>query len=250
MTSTHLRRLFSDTNSSAPPSPDIRGSFSFSTLSPLPSVPPSPVLASMPAVPESHLRTLHLGTEMVTSPDSGLAMPHTSPMVLTSDVCLNVASGSQLTQANVAQLPGLGVEIVDDSIYSSSIIDHGKNAFAANINTLPLKANQIEDTDSETTVCAEPMRTPGTFKPFEDTKSESEDLLSDGHAIRPYRMRRPKPVASIASSFASVLNLANFAQLSMLLSKVSSSVSKRFCQLLLQVCPNLIEACSLCLSKA
>lgn len=196
MTSTHLRRLFSDPNSSVPNSPDLRGNFS-----PMPSVPSSPLYGTggfgdTTYVPHSLAQLAGLG---LTPSEAGSLTPSSiSETSSTGDS----AAGSfghgdngvhpRLTAANLAK-------IVEDASSEQptdldSIVDHGESA-PLNSTT---KSEQCDGSDSDSTVCAEPIVNRRAMEDFDSMRSESEDI-DTGLAMRPFKVRKAKAVPSIAS---------------------------------------------------
>ena len=102
----------------------------------------------------------------------------------------------QLTEANVAQLEQEQEPQALLPVMSTSMVDMGETA-GAPAHHQAIKADS-DGSDSESTVCAEPPRHLAVVPRFDSTKSESEDI-DTGLAMKPFKLRKPKPVASIAN---------------------------------------------------
>lgn len=207
MTSSHLRRLFSDPNSSVPPSPDFR-----STFSPLPSLPTSPLLTATPFPPVQE----HVGARQLSAEPSSMGPADRATPTSDARVSHKPAdkSGSQLktddpalrlTQENLSQLAGNDGVAPPIAADAQSVIDHGETsqpvtrAHSPGVAASNIRKERVSESDSDSTVCAEPPKIHTAFQALEGLKSESEDL-DTGLAMRPYRIRKPKPVPSIAST--------------------------------------------------
>lgn len=134
-----------------------------------------------------------------------------------------------LSREGLPEISGDGLTAVDDSLpdiptlrlTQENVAAFGRSANTATHDTRPglghvpsfrnltvVKPSADEDaqTDSDSTVCAEPPR-PVAFLPLplqEESRSESEDAISQ----RPIKARRPRPVSSIASKLYSIVGEA------------------------------------------
>lgn len=190
-TSSHLRRLFSDPNSSIPASPDLKATFN-----PLPSVPASPILgaaqggeprvaaAAQESGGSSIMSLLSESTTMSpTSSSEGLpaacdVLPDMPALRLTAENVAILGDAHKLTQPT-AESAGRSSTATRDSIVVKPTADEDNR------------------TDSDSTVCAEPPRTMTFRLPDDENRSESEEAVSQ----RPIKARRPRPVPSIASEY-------------------------------------------------
>lgn len=204
-TSTQLRRLFSDPSSSAPPSPDLRGSFS-----PVPTRPTSPQSMNMPHLaplgdlPATQLSFSAVLGNMVPSSassagtvSSGTLSGAISPVDELAGLQLDLGRidlpSLQLTEANVAQLDSTlpnGSDAGPDSAMTSNMEASFPQSGPA--------AAETEGSDSDSTVCAEPPRQSLQVAAWDGARSESEDP-DTALAMKPFKLRKPKPVPSIAN---------------------------------------------------
>lgn len=189
-TSSHLRRLFSDPNSSIPASPELR-----TTFSPLPSVPASPSLSSTPDdrthSPMSSTETTassHASESPLVPPVTHQAPPYI-PDLLPGGPSLHPGKGDGLE-------PGLTVSTGEPPCpVLTSLRSSTRDLLATKTN-----ADDDSHTDSDSTICAERPDVMSFVPAEEGNRSGSEGAISQ----RPTKVRRPRPVPSIASKFRNI----------------------------------------------
>ena len=195
-TSTQLRRLF-DPAGSAPASPDFRGGFLVSASSASSTAgsarseaaePTSSLSAMAAVIASAATATLSLPGDTYRASTSGDVTP----------VDVNLTPSS-LTAANLSQLP------VDDRLAEldrSAALPRrdpvSSAPAAARLPMVQLARENDNATDSDTTVCAEPIGPTRRELPYDSLRSESEDI-EPGPVGLTSRARKARAVSSVAS---------------------------------------------------